>query len=320
MPESPDCLLCGGDAFETELEGVRDLVWRKPGSFRLQRCAACGLVMTRPRPDAAELGAYYEGAYSGTGDAAEAKRKGATSLMVRLLGAHRLTAIARARPLLPTDRVLDVGCSYGGFLKVLRDRVGCTTSGIDFDTGSIEGALEPERCDYRSGTLVEAGYEAESFSVVTFIECLEHDPEPLASLREAWRVLEPGGLVVVEVPNWQGAWRPVFGRFWLPLLVPQHLVHFDPATLRAALGDAGFELAHLQAMFFPLEGVASLWLWLVDALDIPPPGSAPTWRTPFHVLLFLLLVVPLWFLVELPSQLFLRLLGRSGHILAVGRK
>jgi len=320
MPESPDCLLCGTDRFETVLEGVTDLVWRKEGSFRLQRCEACALVMTRPRPTGEELGYYYENAYSGEGDQAEAKRKGATSLLVRLLGAHRLAAIGRARALDPSDRVLDVGCSYGGFLKVLRDTVGCTTSGIDFDEGSIAGAIEPDACDYRSGTLVDAGYDAEAFSVVTFIECLEHDPVPLESLREAWRILAPGGLVVVEVPNWEGAWRPVFGRFWLPLLSPQHLVHFSPNTLSRMLTEAGFELRHSQTMFFPLEGVASLWLWMVELLDIPPAGSEATWRTPFHILLFLSVIVPLWFLVEVPSQLVLRLVGRSGHMLVVGSK
>ncbi|HJN78226.1 MAG TPA: class I SAM-dependent methyltransferase [Myxococcota bacterium] len=320
MPESPDCLLCGESAFEVVLDDVRDLVWRKEGRFTLQRCCECGLVMTRPRPTAEELTTYYEDAYSGRGEQAEAKRKGATSLMVRLLGAFRMTAIGRGRSLRAEDHVLDVGCSYGGFLKVLRDEVGCRTSGIDFDAGSIAGAIEPERCDYRSGTLLEAGYEGGSFSVVTFIECLEHDPHPLDSLEEAHRVLADEGIVVVEVPSWDGAWRQVFGRFWLPLLVPQHLVHFRPASLRAAMEQAGFEVLHLQSMFFPLEGVASLWLWLVDLLDIPPLGAEPTWRTPLHVLLFASLIVPLWFLVEVPSQLLLRLVGRSGHVLAVGKK
>lgn len=320
MPESPDCLLCGESRFEVVLDGVRDLVWRKEGEFTLARCLGCDLVMTRPRPNSEELGSYYEDAYSGEGGQADAKRKGATSLVVRLLGAHRMAAISKGRPLVAEDRVLDVGCSYGGFLKVLRDEIGCTTSGIDFDAGSISGALEPDRCEYRSGTLIDAGYEAASFSVTTFIECLEHDPVPLQSLEEAHRVLVDGGLVVVEVPNWDGAWRSVFGRYWLPLLTPQHLVHFRPSTLRAMLERAGFEVLHLQSMFFPLEGVASLWLWLVDVLDIPSPDAKPTWRTPFHVLLFLSLIVPLWFLVEVPSQLVLRLLGRSGHILAVAKK
>lgn len=316
--ETPDCALCGGSDFETRLLGVRDLVWQKPGHFRIQECSACGLLMTRPRPNPEELAGYYEGAYSGGTGQGDAKKDGATSGLTRRLGRYRMDVIGKVRPLRKEDRVLDVGCSYGGFLKVVRDDVGCSTAGIDYDAGSIEGAIEPELCDYRSGTLVDADYD-ETFTVITFIECLEHDPTPLQTLTRAHDLLAPGGLVAVEVPNWDGGWRSVFGRFWLPLLIPQHLVHFRIPTLSRMVQDAGFEVVHSQTMFFPLEGVASLWLWCVEMLAIPPMGTPPTWRTPFHLLVFAG-IVALWFVVELPSQLVLQWFGRTGHITVVGRK
>ena len=319
MPESPACALCGGQDFQTVLEGGQDWIWRKPGVWQLQECSACSLVMTRPRPTAEELPTFYEGAYSGDNQHGEGKKEGADNLIGRLLSDHRLGVLAKVRPLGPQDHLLDVGCSYGGLLKRARDTTGCRTSGIDLDEGSIAGAVEPELCDYRTGTLVDAGYEAGSFQVVTFMECLEHDPRPAQSLAEAWRVLEPGGLVSVEVPNWEGAWRGLFGPYWLPLLLPQHLVHYRPATLRKMLEQAGFQVVHEQTMFFPLEGVASLWLMLVAWFDIPPAGSKPTWKTPFHLLLFAWVAL-LWFTVEVPSQLLLRLMGRSGHMTLIGRK
>jgi 2-polyprenyl-3-methyl-5-hydroxy-6-metoxy-1,4-benzoquinol methylase len=319
LPESPACALCGAEDFHTVLQGGRDHVWRKPGTWSLQECRACGLVMTRPRPTAEELPTFYEGAYSGEGQQAEGKKQGADNLIGRLLSDHRLGVLHKVHALGPQDHLLDVGCSYGGLLKRARDKTGCTTSGVDFDEGSIAGAIEPELCDYRSGTLVEAGYEAESFTVITFMECLEHDPVPAQSLAEAHRLLKPGGLVSVEVPNWEGAWRSVFGRYWLPLLLPQHLVHYRPATLSRMLEQAGFEVVHQQTMFFPLEGVASLWMCLVAWFGIPPAGSKPTWKTPFHLMLFAWIAM-LWFTFEVPSQLVLRLLGRSGHMTVIGKK
>lgn len=317
--ESAPCALCGGEDFQPVLEGVEDLVWRKPGRFTLARCAGCGLVMTRPRPDPGALAWYYQDAYSGDSEPAKNKREGARSPINRMLNGYRLHVISKVRPVGEADHVLDVGCSYGGFLWLARERTGCRASGVELDAGSVAEALEPEAIDYRQGTLLSAGYAASSFTVVSFLECLEHDPTPVDSLKEAWRVLEPGGVVAVEVPNFQGFWRHVFGRYWLPLLTPQHLVHFTPRTLRRALEQAGFEVVHRQTMFFPLEGVASFALWLGKVLRVPPPGSPPSWRTPFDLLLVLLVAV-LYFLVEIPSQLLLVPLERTGHVLMVGRK
>ena len=66
-------------------------------------------------------------------------------------------------------------------------------------------------------------------------------------------------------------------------------------------------------------GVASLGIALAHWLKSPPAGSPPSWRTPFDLAIFLCLVV-LYFLVEIPSQLILRLLGLSGHQLALFQK
>lgn len=317
--ESPDCLLCGGRRFDTVLRDARDLVWRKPGTFTLQRCGDCGLVVTRPRPVADVLGFYYENAYSG--EAQEGMRRFQTeSGLMRLVNRYRLAVLRKVRPLTAADRVLDVGCSYGGFLRVAREASGCATAGIDLDAGSIERAVDADVTEYRVGALVDCDLPPGSFTVVTFFESLEHHPDPVAALAKARELLAPGGLCVVEVPNWNGFWRRVFRTAWLPLLVPQHLVHFTPRTLARALERAGFtRIERQQTMFYPLEGVASLGLWLGRLLRTPPPGSKPSWRTPFDLALFLALV-GLYFVLEVPSQALLRLFGAAGHQIAVARR
>lgn len=317
--EAPPCPLCGGDDYTTVLSGARDMIWRKPGEFRLQRCTGCGLVATRPRPTPDALSFYYEDTYSGEGE--DGMRKFQTeSGLGRLISRYRLRVLHKAQTLGPDDRLLDVGCSYGGFLRVAREDTGCATAGIDMDAGSIEQAVDRETTEYRTGRLIDADFEAERFTAITFFESLEHHSEPLAALREAHRLLAPGGVIVVEVPNFAGLWRRVFRTAWLPLLIPQHLFHFTPTTLRKALLEAGFErVEHQQTMFYPLEGVASLGIWLARVLKSPPPGSKFTWRTPIDIALFLMLVV-LYVVFELPSQALLQLTGHTGHQIAVARK
>ena len=72
-------------------------------------------------------------------------------------------------------------------------------------------------------------------------------------------------------------------------------------------------------MFYPFEGVASLGIWLGRVLKSPPPGSPPSWRTPFDLLILLMLMV-LYVLVEIPSQAIMQLLGVTGHQIMIAQK
>ena len=294
-------------------------MWRKPGTFEVHVCDACGLAATRPRPTADGLGFYYEGTYSGEGE--EGMRRFQTeSALGRLIARYRLAVMRKARRLGAADHLLDVGCSYGGFLRVARKDTGCRTSGIDLDAGSIEKAVDRDVTDYHVGLLTGVELGDRRFSVITFFESLEHHTDPVAALRRAHDLLLPGGLCVVEVPNFGGLWRRVFRTYWLPLLIPQHLYHFTPTTLRRALEAAGFQrVVHQQTMFLPLEGIASLGIWLARVLRSPPPGSKPSWRTPIDVTLALALVA-LYFVFEIPSQAVLRVLGLAGHQTALAIK
>jgi len=314
--EWPDCPVCGGTEFELVLDQVRDRVWDKPGRFRLERCRGCGLVLTRPRPTAEGLGFYYDGTY--TDDNAQLQRFNADSFGGRWLFGYRVAVIGKVQPLHSEDHILDVGCSYGGFLAYAVERFGCRGTGIDLDSRSIDAAVSHERVIHRVGTLREAAFDDASFSVVTLFQTLEHTADPVGELAEAYRVLRPGGLCVVEVPDFGGWWRPILGHWWLPLLVPQHLVHFDRATLHRAVDEAGFdEVALWHSMMLPVELTTGLGLYLRDALW---SGREPTGANRLLQRLLAVGMVVLWGAVEVPVQLWLRIVGRAGHQVIVARK
>lgn len=316
--ESPPCPLCGADDFRTVLAGVRDRVMRKPGRFSIQTCRQCSLSITRPRPAASALGLYYEGTYSGASNRhARALQTGGPA---RLVARYRLRALQRWRRPASGQALLDVGCGYGCFASEARKTTGCAVTGIDMDAGCIADALDRDQVAYLCATLDSAPLPPGRFDVVTFFESLEHHADPVAALRAAYRLLRPGGLCVVEVPNFRGAWRHVFRSWWLPLLVPQHLVHFDPRTLRRTLEAAGFAVpAPHRSMFFPTESTASLGLLLNEALGRPIRGYRLRWLRPDGAVLLALLAL-WWMLVELPAQALLVLLGCSGHQLMAGEK
>jgi SAM-dependent methyltransferase len=81
---------------------------------------------------------------------------------------------------------------------------------------------------------------AASFDVVIFWQSFEHVPDPATALATAARVLRPGGILVVSVPNaasWQARWA---GPAWFHWELPRHLYHFAPDTLAATCARAGF--------------------------------------------------------------------------------
>lgn len=300
------------------LSGASDRIWHRPGVFQLQRCR-CGLVATRPRPTAEALPAYYDHTYSGTGrHSARIERAQKNDAMYALQHRQRLAALLAARPLQPGDRLLDVGCSYGGFLRYARRRTGCDATGIDVDADALTAALDRTDIRYIATDLESFDAPEGSFAAVVFLESLEHLPDPAGALRAARRLIADDGVCVVEVPNYDGWMRRLFKTAWLPLLVPQHLYHFTPATLSAALDEAGFQVVSHRNLFWPGETMFSLGIWTAAALRIPPPGSPFTWRTPFDITVFVVLLVMLLTL-ELPIHLALWALGKTGHQIAVAR-
>jgi SAM-dependent methyltransferase len=211
-----------------------------PGGGGRAPCDACRTATTDPWPGAAELDRAYEryrpesGRFSLVGDALLRHTRG------RL--AERIDRLA------PPGEVLDVGAGDGALLDALGQR------------GRIARGLErgPRRPD-----VVESDITAldDNWSAIVFWHSLEHLPAPGRAIDYAARHLNPGGVLLIAVPNSDSLQARAFGDRWFHLDLPRHLVHLSAPTLVERLRELGLEVSRVshwrggQAVFGWLHGL-----------------------------------------------------------------
>ena len=106
-----------------------------------------------------------------------------------------------------THRYLDVGCGYGGFLVAFA-RLGLEVRGIEIDPQRIQ--LSEANClDHDLKDCVLAGNILDEtladrlghFDVITCIDVIEHVLDAPKALRHMTGMLNPGGILMLEIPN-----------------------------------------------------------------------------------------------------------------------
>lgn len=128
---------------------------------------------------------------------------------------HEATLATVAAHLQGSGRILDVGCGAGFTALALAD-MGYQVSGIDLAPKMIERAqheagLRGLNIDFRVSGAESLPYEAAGFDAVIALGLMGNLREDQPTLREMYRVLKPGGLLVLSMPNFCGLDR------WLSL-------------------------------------------------------------------------------------------------------
>jgi len=215
--------------------------------FAVVRCEYCGLLYTNPRPDARSISRFYPVDYHPHRRPAKMRHsRSVRPLLGRLLGrpcSERRGALPWAGP----GRLLDFGCGAGSFLKTMADQ-GWQVTGLDANVGAVREVQEQHGLTALVGSLPHPDLPPGSFDVVTMWHSLEHVHRPLAILREVYRLLVPGGKLIVATPNIQSLPFYLFRRDWFGLDLPRHLTHFTPSTLTAMLQTAGFRVEPVRQL------------------------------------------------------------------------
>jgi 2-polyprenyl-3-methyl-5-hydroxy-6-metoxy-1,4-benzoquinol methylase len=232
-PARAPCPACSGTDFSPLFEKKGRSFWR---------CGTCGLERIDPPPTLRELEDYYNSSYS----------SGLYSLFIQEEEMKRLTAehrLSRIRKFVPDGRWLDVGCANGTLVKAAR-AAGFEAEGIDLSSVAVE-AGRSEGLPLSVSTL-EDWMPPYRYSTITGFDILEHVLDPLGFAENVARLLEPGGVAVIAVPNTRSVFARVMGKSWWFYIPEEHLTYFHPDSIGRLYRRAGLEPTHVGRATKPL--------------------------------------------------------------------
>ena len=198
-------------------------------------------------------------------------RKSDRKIAVQYGRMFRLAGLGRT---LPDGPVLDIGCGAGPGLRYLATR-GAEAVGIDASFYALQRARDfvasagLAQTDARASLPFRDGV----FGLVLASEVIEHLPDGVPFLQECFRVLRPGGVVLLTTPNlWdvRRITKPAVGQPWSGDTDPTHINMYTPARLGRELRAAGFARTRVRTGLKPMT-------WL-------PPYSDP-WPVPYPPLI-----------------------------------
>ncbi len=222
------CRVCGSSHLSPLIQGRERLLVRQERCYFVSWCEECRCGTTQITPDES----YWNDAYPET-----------YFTDILQVGNHadradQLSQVETAGAVCGS-RILEIGCSSGDLLCLLRDR-GADVSGVE--PGDIPRAVAHSR-----GLDVVARLEdvqGGPFDMVVLFDVLEHLPNPVSTLEWISTRLSPKGQVVVGVPNIESIESRLLRERWFALELPRHLTHFSPATLERLAGMVGLTLRH----------------------------------------------------------------------------
>jgi 2-polyprenyl-3-methyl-5-hydroxy-6-metoxy-1,4-benzoquinol methylase len=159
-------------------------------------------------------------------------------------------------------KLLDVGCGSGEFLNDMQT-LGWEVEGVDFDSKAVQQAHIKYGIKVHLSNLENVGYPDNSFDAITMSHVIEHITDPIALLKECYRILKPGAYLVVTTPNINSWGHQKLGMNWRGLEPPRHLHLFSPSTLRECAEKAGFQ--KIDSLSTTADTM--LWFWVSFYLE-----------------------------------------------------
>lgn len=261
-----------------------DRMFRQKDFFNIVRCPKCGLIYISSPPR--DLYNYYDkNKYSVFNSSKNIKDLKKLVVFINCIYYHLLfttssnlkkTILKKFNVIFPFFRItcvvedgnfLDVGCGNGYYLLVMK-YLGMNTYGVEPGEFDLDQNVK-YNLNIFNGNLIEAHFSENFFDVITLNHVLEHVNNPLEYMSELYRILKPGGYLVIGVPLSDSLAFSVFGKYWAQLDTPRHLFCFSKTNLIDYAKKSNFKIIDFRYNSAPsYQIICSIIYFLEDVFKI----------------------------------------------------
>lgn len=225
------CVVCGSSEFVT-LYPVTDTNQGVTGKWELIACNDCGTAFISPFPSQTEIDSFYRDVFY-TNDG---KRfRGWMEVLRSYAAKNRGNLLNQFLP--NRGRLLDFGSGAGHFAAA-QSANGWYVHALDPYSKASDHSSEISITDQGFKLLYPDNY----FDAVTLWFVIEHLRNPESAIKEFYRVLKPGGILLLAQQDFGSIQAKFFKENWLYLDIPRHLWQFTSASLTLLSETAGFNL------------------------------------------------------------------------------
>lgn len=273
MKRIEECIFCKGTKF-TILFSSRDRMLGLPGEFFVKKCT-CGLVFLDPMPEEDILKKYYPSseyyAYKTNKDESFFTRLREyliehyckKNLLSRIIATliHNVPAIPSWRR---NGKILDVGCGSGDTLLLLK-KLGWNVYGLDIDKNALKIAKKRGVQSVTYGTYKDiVRFPDNYFDAIRLYHVIEHLDNPALALKIIYKKLKKNGELIIGTPNVKSITAWIFGKYWLNLDTPRHVILFNPNILQKLLVKEKYAIIDVD--FCSAGGIAGSIGYLLSEL------------------------------------------------------
>jgi 2-polyprenyl-3-methyl-5-hydroxy-6-metoxy-1,4-benzoquinol methylase len=236
-PPRTACDLCGSGAvapYHKDFHGIQ-----------IARCAGCGAQFMNPAYADDYLRDYYAQYIVDQPEWEEPE-----------MYCHHFYLSLAERFIEKPGQLLDIGTGTGYLLRAAKER-GWIPMGYDVDPETVLKVSEKSGIKIFTGDFTKYDGEGTLFDMVTMHHALEHVKSPSAYLQVIHKILRPGGLLFIVVPNIRsisslvklglekaGLRRKKVGSYYD---TPHHMWYFSPATIRKTFPKYGFKVLAMRS-------------------------------------------------------------------------
>ncbi|MCX6284020.1 MAG: class I SAM-dependent methyltransferase [Bacteroidetes bacterium] len=235
-----NCPACNSASFKPFLATLDYFLSQE--EFVIVECNNCGLRFTNPRPDIRESVRYYDSEEYISHDTSKKELLTLVYWYARNVMLKKKVSIVSRY--LKGKNILDIGCGTGEFLNFCKNR-GLNAFGVELNSKPRETAARNFGLDIRE-TISDFNRENCKFDCITLWHVLEHIHDLKGTMEAIKKILAPGGVVIIALPNCNSWDALKYEKYWAAYDLPRHLYHFNKTSFE---NFAGFHQMKIEKTF-----------------------------------------------------------------------